>query len=228
MASASLRSDGCSYKEKLRQTTGPGIYQLNRPANDCGPCGQDIPNDPYLRWQAWGPGFCAPGSTVDDSSELLGLPYKTTKCADQLYSPFKPAGSGRGVCAAPSGDGRANNAACHRPTEPTRLSNPPCTLRGTGWNRWEWLCYDPQDRALIPFEHNVNYRMVVKDNHVPCIPAPVDASNAVPGAAPVSNKPSASVSEGFQNWSAPEEASYQPWAMSPVWNSCVRSKELGA
>jgi len=168
---------------------------------------------------------------VDDSSELLGLPYKTTKCADQLYSPFKPAGSGRGVCAAPSGDA-PNRGECHRPTEPTRLSNPPCTLRGTGWNRWEWLCYDPQDRALIPFEHNVNYRMVVKDNHVPCIPTLVDTTNAVPGSAPASNKQSAAIggqaSESFQNWSAPETASYQPWAMSPTWNSCARANELGA
>ena len=34
---------------------------------------------------------------------------------------------------------------CDMPTaEETRQSNPPCNLRGTGWNRWEWLCKNPQ------------------------------------------------------------------------------------
>ena len=28
---------------------------------------------------------------------------------------------------------------CFKGSEDTRLSNPPCNLRGTGWNRWEWL-----------------------------------------------------------------------------------------
>ena len=39
---------------------------------------------------------------------------------------------------------------CHLNSEPTKLSNPPCNLRGTGWNRWEWLCQNPQDKVEIP------------------------------------------------------------------------------
>jgi hypothetical protein len=45
------------------------------------------------------------------------------------------------------------------------MSNPPCTLRGTGINRWEWLCTDPQTTALEPYQRCVNYRTIVKDNH---------------------------------------------------------------
>ena len=41
-------------------------------------------------------------------------------------------------------------------TEDTRLSNPPNTLRGTGWNRWEWLCQDPQERVLVPFDYEIS------------------------------------------------------------------------
>jgi len=230
MSSTSLRSDGCSYQEKVRASIGPGVYALNRPSNDCGACAQDISSDPYMRWQAWGPGFCAPGSAVDDSSELLGLNYKASRCAMDQYLPGKgytQAGgrAPRGVCAAPQGTAADSGGNCRRATEPTRLSNPPCTLRGTGWNRWEWLCYDPQDKAIVPFEHQVNYRLIVKDNHKPCLPTPMDTTNAVPSAAP-SAAPSAM--EHFQNWSAPAEATMGPWAPSPSWPSCGRLKNLGA
>jgi hypothetical protein len=47
-------------------------------------------------------------------------------------------------------------------TDDSRLSNPPCNLRGTGWNRWEWLCLNPQERVEIPFDWNITYNGVSK------------------------------------------------------------------
>ena len=52
-------------------------------------------------------------------------------------------------------------------------------MRGLG-NRWEWLCLDPQEKVLIPFDHNINNRIIVKDNHRPIIPKPLDQSLALP------------------------------------------------
>lgn len=177
-ASTSLKTDACTYDEKLRRSVGPGMYMLTTPANDCGPeCNRDIPADPFVRYQGWGPGSCAPGSAVDDGNELLGLNYKASKCSADAYAPGKY--PSKGVCAA---KGKSDPRACTAPTEPTRISNPPCTLRGTGWNRWEWLCYDPQERALIPFEWNVSYRTVVKDNHTPILEEPLDQSVFIPSA----------------------------------------------
>ena len=69
---------------------------------------------------------------------------------------------------------------CFIGSEDTRLSNPACNLRGTGWNRWEWLCLDPQERVLMPFDYNINNRLVVKDNHRPCIPKPIDVTPSLP------------------------------------------------
>lgn len=175
MASTSLQYDSCTYEEKLRRSVGPGLYMVNTPSNDCQPCAQDITGDPYYRFQAWGANTCPPGSAVDDSSELLGLNYKTSKCSTSAYAPGKYPSSGK--CSVPGA--KTNPRSCAPPTEDTRLSNPPCTLRSTGWNRWEWLCWNPQDRAIVPFDFNVNYRMVAKDNHVPCIPNPEDATNYV-------------------------------------------------
>jgi hypothetical protein len=113
---------------------------------------------------------------VDDSSELLGLNYKNTKCNAEEYIPGKYEKTGCDI------RGNTNPRACMAPREDTRLSNPPCTLKETGINRWEWLCFDPQERAIEGFDRiPVNYRMVAKDNHVPCIEQPADQSMFQPG-----------------------------------------------
>lgn len=174
-ADTRLSQDSCSYSEKLRRTTGPGLYMLNKPYNDCADCGS-MPDDPAYRFQAYGPKTCTMSGAVDDSSELLGLNYKKTKCAADEYLPNKymPVGQQSGGCAVKPNGTRQ----CIQPREDTRLSNPPSTLRGTGINRWEWLCYDPQENALEEFDRvPVNYRMVAKDNHVPIIEKPLDVSD---------------------------------------------------
>ena len=166
-----LNYDSCSYKEKLKRTVGPGLYQLEAPYNDCLDCSRDIPADPSLRYQSYGHNTCSMKNAIDDSSELLGLNYKNTKCNANEYIPGKYQPSGCNI------RGNTEPRACTAPQEDTRLSNPPCTLKETGINRWEWLCFDPQERAIEGFDRvPVNYRMVAKDNHTPCIEEPLDQS----------------------------------------------------
>ena len=124
-----LNYDSCSYKEKLRRTVGPGLYQLESPYNDCADCSQDIPADPSLRYQNYGQNTCSMKKAVDDSSELLGLNYKNTKCNADEYIPGKYEKSGCFI------RGNTDPRACTAPREDTRLSNPPCTLKETGINR---------------------------------------------------------------------------------------------
>jgi hypothetical protein len=50
----------------------------------------------------------------------------------------------------------------------TRLDNPPCTLRGTGFNRWDWLPINPQKNVIPPFDYMVDSKRVAKDNHRAC------------------------------------------------------------
>jgi hypothetical protein len=212
MSTASLRTDSCSYQEQLRRSVGPGMYMLEKPANDYESCARDIPADPYMRWQAWGPGFCEPGSVVDVGSELLGLNYKSTRCNGKQYNPYASSKevASMNQCKA---NGKTEPRACMAPTENTRLSNPPCTLRGTGWNRWEWLCYDPQETAIMPFDAYINYRIVAKDNHKP---------NEVPNA-----KASTSVTA---TWTPPPNvgasAPGNPYEKQVV--SCNQMKQMGA
>lgn len=53
--------------------------------------------------------------------------------------------------------------------EMTRVSNPPCTQKEIGINRWEWLMEDPQEKALTRFDTNISNRLIVKDNHRPIL-----------------------------------------------------------
>jgi hypothetical protein len=62
-------------------------------------------------------------------------------------------------------------------------------LRSTGWNRWEWLCQNPQDKALMPFDFLISNRLMMKDNHRPCLPKPLDQCAMNPEPKPSMIKP---------------------------------------
>lgn len=47
-----------------------------------------------------------------------------------------------------------------------RLYNPPCTLRSTGWNRWDSLHHNPQDNFETPFDFFIPTRTQSKDSWV--------------------------------------------------------------
>jgi len=220
MSKASVVQNSCSSGEKLKRSIGPGMYMLGTPANDTLECGKDIPNDPHIRWQSWGPGFCDFSSTVNVGSELRGLNYKNTMCATDQYYPGKFVPTSDSVCFA---KGEQDPRKCMAPTESTRLSNPPCTLRATGWNRWEWLCYDPQDKAVVPFDYLVSNRIMFKDNHKPCVEEPIDETPLHPSCANCPN-----LEEQFNTWKPPQgcgaAAPGNPNQVS--WRSCAELKKM--
>lgn len=68
----------------------------------------------------------------------------------------------------------------------TRTTHPPCKYREMTIDRFDPICKDPQNPSYIfhPGEINIHYRMVVKDNHRPCMPKPVDPTLALPNDPP--------------------------------------------
>jgi len=162
-----IKYDDNSYQEELQRTIYSGFYQLNSPYNDCNECSKFIPNDPHIRYQNYGHESCSMSKAIDDNSELIGLNYKNSKCNKDNYSPNSYISTG---CKP-----EINNdiRKCSTPTESCRLSNPPCTLKETGINRFAPLCWNPQEKALENFDRiGINYRMVAKDNHTPLIENP--------------------------------------------------------
>ncbi len=46
-----------------------------------------------------------------------------------------------------------------------RLVNPPCTLRATGWNRWESLPHQPQLTYETPFDFFIPSKSIDKERY---------------------------------------------------------------
>jgi hypothetical protein len=195
-----IKYDDGAYKQLLNESIGPSTYLLGTPNNldeNCEPC---YPYPPTTRLQTVGDSVLKDTFMIDVDTELLGLNRKLTKdplkeyipcCPNALCKSGLPCGGGvNEECAMCNGSTKRGARPqdhklkhfkdCMFPQEFTRLSNAPCTLRGTGWNRWEWLCLNPQDKVEIPFDWNIDSRTLAKDNHRPCIPTPLDPTRAYP------------------------------------------------
>ena len=153
--------DPDTYKYNLLSSAEVGKYVLMTPTQSCSSCFFD---DPSIRIQRQGTAKCQPQDIVDLDSQLQGRSRVYTKCAtSELHKVPQP------IChPVPT---EACCASGFKASEPTRLSNPPCTMREIGVNRWEWLRENPQSHAMQNFDSNVSYRLIVKDNHRPLLPS---------------------------------------------------------
>lgn len=161
------RYDVENYTRDLYQTTRPGNFTTNLPRNSCTEC-----FNPTVRNAS--SGNSTVGNLIDNDSDLMGLNVKATRCPESKYAPSN------------CNEEFKNSKLKHFDDctnfvgESTRLSNPPCTLRGTGWNRWQWLCQNPQDRSIVPFNIELNTTIMAKDDHRPCIPQPLNQRLGMP------------------------------------------------
>lgn len=184
-----LRYDAGAYDAQLKQSTGPLMYRLNPVfANTCNPCRPG--NVGYIG--RVGVSLTHQRPLVDVESDLMNLHRHSSRDPRQLYTPSCPQQQscsegypcGGGVVAGceSSQEKLFHFPTCDIGTDYTRISNPTCTMRETGVNRFTPLCLQPQDedRWLHPSEVGISYRNVVKDNHVPCIPRLIDQTPALP------------------------------------------------
>lgn len=178
MSFSRLNYDPCTYQHNLKQSVGAADYYLGTPLINCRSC---FPSDPNVNLGFSHPGpvqngvggaSCTDKPLVDVASELRGITRKASNCPTDQFRP--------GTSTFCKVDKLKDCTAI--PNESTRLSNPSCSLRCTGWNRWEWLCTDPQSKSLMPFDYNINNRLIVKDNHRPCIQTPINQASALPPA----------------------------------------------
>jgi hypothetical protein len=126
----------------------------------------------------WGASLNSQFIKTDVESDLLNLNRPTTKTICNQYDPTTD---------------KINQAESELMKEESfpqtfsRLVDPPCTMRSTGWNRWEWLCENPQENAMMPFDNNITSRLQQKDQYRPCIPTPMGPTGVI-------STPSANVS----------------------------------
>lgn len=170
------RADDCHITDDTRVTTGPGRYVLEAPN---GYCNATFAPEPTVRVQRWG------DAQVDT--------YIKTDVESDLFNINR--GPVREICGQYNPNNNRMNTASKRaikeasfPQTHTRLNDPPCTGRDTGWNRFEWLCQNPQDNVMMPFDWYVPGRLLHKDAHRPCIPTPMSTEPVLP--APLHLSPS--------------------------------------
>lgn len=160
--------DGCKMTDDLRVQTGPGRYQLGAPPQYCN---SSYAPEPTVRLQKWGAAQNGQYMKTDVESDLFNINRPTTKNVCGNYNP---------------GTDKINKSPlvpvkeASFPNTYSRLVDPPCTLRSSGWNRWEWLCENPQEGVMVPFDWNVTSRLQQKDQFRPCIPKPIDSATLLP------------------------------------------------
>ena len=125
-----LDYDSCAYKQELTESIGPGEYQLTTPFISCEDC---YNRDPQIILQRSGNSVAKNMPMIDVDSELLNINRKLSNCSNEQFIPKFNAKK-----EIDNSIDLVDFKNCGMPlTENTKLSNPPCTLRGTGWNRWE-------------------------------------------------------------------------------------------
>jgi hypothetical protein len=163
--------DDGAYAAALKQSTGPIQYILDPTStNRCQPC---RPGTPGMLGRV-GVSITHQRPLVDVDSDLKLLQFPASQDPRKHYQPCcELCGIEKKSLTGPckSCQGRAFNfPECETASDYTRLSNPMCTSREVGINRFQPLQLNPQDenRWLHPSEIGINYRMVVKDNFKPC------------------------------------------------------------
>lgn len=164
--------DGCKMTDDLRVTTGPGRYQLDEPNKYCDAC---FAPEPTIRQQKWGASLNSEFTRTDVESDLFNINRPTTKAACNQYNPVENKVNSAG---------KQEVSECSFPQTFSRLVDPPCTGRAVGWNRWEWLCDNPQESVMIPFDNFITTRLQQKDQFRPCIPKPVEQNALLPAPLP--------------------------------------------
>lgn len=113
-------------------------------------------------------------SLADVDSELIGLNYPLSRDPRTQYHPSHRPGT-RPMSQTPVD----HLPACGIQTISSRLVLPPCTLRGTGINRFIPLQRNPQARCRWerPSDTHLDIRNITKDAYRPRLPRPMRATD---------------------------------------------------
>ena len=145
--------DDFHQADDMRITSYAMRYYLNTPDANCP---TSYPVDATTRIQKSGASWPAGKWKTDVESDLKGINRLSSRVwADKkLYNPETNRMNNTPLQAAPDES---------TPMLFQRLVNPPCTLRATGWNRWEALPHQPQLTFETPFDHYIPSKMLDKE-----------------------------------------------------------------
>jgi len=160
MSFTRFHDDPCRIQKELQESTGPGRYMLDMPGNGTTPCFME---DPFIRLQKWGANLQT--NTVNLESALLGM---NTPLGRDYPSQRKQYPASKAV----------TYPSCQPFTDQPRTTHPAWNTRGVEQNRFNILPLDPQENVHLPFQNNLNTRLIERDNFKATPPTIIDHSKA--------------------------------------------------
>jgi|TARA_R110002074_G_scaffold65363_3_gene155440 hypothetical protein len=151
MAFTRFHDDPCRIKKQLQESSGPGRYMMNKPGWGDSPCFMD---DPHVRMSEWGANLRT--NTTNLESDLMGLTRQLTKDCDNKNNFMKHEAKSEPI----------KYSSCNPFTEQSRVTNPAWWYRDLEQANWSILPLDPQENTCIPFQNNLDTRILEKDNFV--------------------------------------------------------------
>lgn len=155
MSFTRFHDDPNRIKKQLDDSSFTGRYMLNTP----GP-GMDLPflEDPHLRLQKWGANLQS--NTVNLESDLKGLTRTNNRDNLELNQHH-----------AFSTNSSKQTYRNQQPfVEESRASHPAWVYKDLEQNRWEQPLLNPLNGLDKNFPHNIQSRIIEKDNFTPKIP----------------------------------------------------------
>lgn len=154
MASTGINYDLNKVSLDIAQSTAPLNYVLAPYyAERCQQCNPSVPG--WIGRQ--GVGYDSSRLMIDTESDLNGITRKLSRDPQKLYHPTAPVN-------------QSNFPTCdNTSTQHTHLSNPAMNLKGTGINRFQPICLNPQDqtRWLLQTHANLNTQLQARDLYCP-------------------------------------------------------------
>lgn len=156
MSFTRFHDDPCRIEKQLHEATGPGKYMLNVPGNGDKPCFME---DPFCRLQKWGANLQT--NPINLESDLIGLSRSLNRdCEKNNYKTHAVKSR------------KVTYPSCLPTTEQPRATNPAWNARDLEQVNWYILPLNPQENTCIPFQNNLNTRILEKDYFVakaPCV-----------------------------------------------------------
>ena len=153
MANTRFKYDDCRTKKALQQSTDVGRWILNVPGNGANPCYME---DPQIIVQKWGGNLRT--NTINLEGDLRGVNRHLSRdcLGKDEYTKYN-----------------VPNQAIKYPTcnnlftEQSRATNPAWWYRDLEQVDWQYPPLNPQANTCMPFQANLNTRILEKDYYTP-------------------------------------------------------------
>jgi hypothetical protein len=143
--------DDVHQADDMRITSYAGTYAFTPYKN----CPASFPMDTTTRIQQSGASWVSGLWKTEVESDLMGVGRPSARWREDslLYNPMTNVVNQKPLEHAPDESS---------PLVFNHLTNPPCTLRATGWNRWDFPIHNPQETFETPFDFFIPARDVDK------------------------------------------------------------------